>query len=247
MLMSDLPTTDLVKVLVFGEPGSGKTVFACGFPGPILLLDFDNKASSAARFYAKDTERLKQINVENMSATFTEDPIAAFSKLVSKLAEEQKTGKYTYKTLVLDSITTFSMACLNHIIKTNPGINRTKSTQGTQPSQQDYGILSREFQRIIPGLLTLDMNIVMTGHISVEKDDLTGELSRGVLMDGKFGAKLPIFFEEVYRAHVEEAPGGARKYLAQTQPNQKYGKIRSQIPGLPAVVPLAYAELGRKR
>ena len=57
--LSELKTVDLIKILVYGEPGSGKTCFAAGFPGPILFLDFDNKVSSAARYYAGQ-ERLSQ-------------------------------------------------------------------------------------------------------------------------------------------------------------------------------------------
>ena len=141
----------------------------------------------------------KGIEVVNLSAALSENPINALMKHVADLGEQQKKGNYPYRTLVVDSVTTFSAACLQHIVRTNPGIKRVITAQGQQPGMQDYGILKREFQRLIPGLLTLDMNVVMLGHVSVEKDEHTGEILRGVQMDGSFSQQLPIYFEEVYR------------------------------------------------
>lgn len=236
MKLSELKTKGLIKALIYGQPGSGKTCFACSFPGPILLLDFDNKASSAARFYAKQPELLGQIEVVNLSASFAQSPLVEMNKIVTELSAQQKSGTYAYKTLILDSITTFSSACLKHIVDTNPGVNRVKSAQGVQPGPSDYGILKREFQRLIPGLLTLDMNVVMLGHEEVDKDELTGELIRGVQMDGSFSQQLPIYFEEVWRSYVDDK--GVHKL--QTKPDHKYSKLRSQIPGLPNVIDMKY-------
>jgi hypothetical protein len=244
--LNELKTVDFVKVLVYGEPGGGKTVFSTGFPGPILYFDFDNKVSSAARFYRNDLERLKQIEVVQLGSTLHESPINELQKRVNELARMQKAGEYPYKTLVIDSITTFSSACLSHIVQTNPGIKRVITAQGQQPGMQDFGILKREFQRLIPGLLTLEMNVVMLGHISITKDEFSGELIRGVLMDGSFAEQLPIYFEEVYRAYVTEVQGGKREFFAQTQSDGKF-KCRSQIPGLPSVIPLKYEELSKLR
>jgi phage nucleotide-binding protein len=245
MKLSELKTTNLIKLLLYGQPGAGKTVFASSFPGPILVFDFDNKMSSAARFFASDKERMNQIEVISLGAALKTDPIDLMTKHVDQLVKEQQSGTYTYRTLVVDSITTFSAACLLHIVRTNPGIKRVETQQGFQPGMQDYGILKREFTRLIPGLLSLDMNVVMLGHESLDKDEITGELIRGVTMDGSFSQQLPVYFEEVWRAFVKEDKG-VRSYWAQTQSDGKY-KCRSQIPGLPAQIPLSYPELIKQR
>lgn len=244
--LAELSTVDLIKILVYGDAGAGKTIFAAGFPVPILYCDFDGKLSSAARFYAGDQERLKLIEHVPLNQQMQEDPMVAFNAQITQLIAMQKAKNFPFKTLVIDSITTFSSAVLAHIVRTNPGINRVQTKQGVQPGRQDYGILKREFQRLIPGLLTLEMNVVMLGHISVDKDELTGELVRGVLMDGSFSQQLPIYFEEVYRAFVEEK-AGVRTHMLQTRPDRTFTKLRSQIPGLPAMIPAQYSELNRKR
>ncbi len=243
MKMSAIKPTEALKVLVYGNAGTGKTCFASGFPGPILILDFDGKADSAASYYRNDAARLDQIEVEDMSRQLGADvdPIEKLTSVInSKLIPQQKSGQMEFKTLVVDSLTTFSSAVLNHIIRTNPGIKRNSSRQGMQPCQQDYGILKREFGRLIPGLLSLPCNVVMLGHIKVDKDEMTGEIIRGPLMDGSFAQELNVYFKEVYRSYVE-----GDKFLAQTKSSQQYA-CRSQIYGLGSPIPLKYEALIQK-
>ena len=225
--LSEIKTEDNFKLLIMGEPGEGKTVLACSFPGPTLLLDFDGKADSAAQFY-KGQDLVNNIEVEELAATLVDDPIERLNHLVDKvLIPQQRAGKMEYKTIILDSITTFSRAALKHIVKTNPSIKRVSSTQGLQPGMQDYGILRRVFAELIPGILSLPCNVIMTAHIDAKKDDLTGEISRGPVMDGSFSQELAIYFKEVWVLSTDKG-----KRMAQTQSNYKF-KCRSQIKGLP--------------
>lgn len=226
--LSDIYTSGNLKVLVQGDSGIGKTCLAAQFPAPIRYLDFDLKVDSAAS-YLRSKDMLKQLNhieVDSFPPGFTESPLDKLSKVIAELIAAQKLGTLP-ATLVLDSITTFSAATLLHIVKTNPGIKRTVSAQGSQPGLQDYGILRREFQRLIPGLLTLPCNIVMLAHIAVEKDEATGQIFRHSMMDGSFARELPIYFKEVWRMYVKDG-----KRMVQTQTDAMFN-CRSQIPGLP--------------
>lgn len=243
MKLSEVKTSQFIKALLCGTPGSGKTCFAASMPYPILYLDFDNKVNSAAAWFAKDKERLDNIDVRQLNKRLdTQDPIAEMNKIImEELIPQQQSGKMKYQTLVIDSATTFSAAVLQHIIKTNPGIKRVASAQGLQACMQDYGILKREFARLIPGLLSLPMNVIMTAHIKVDRSDLTGEIIRSPLMDGSFSQELPIYFEEVYRVFMKDG-----KPHAQTTSDLYYDFCRSQIPGLPNPVELKYENLVRK-
>lgn len=234
--MADLKSKNLIKALIMGNPGTGKTCFAASFPGPVLLLDFDNKASSAARFYKEKPEVLAGVEVRILSPSLHKSPLLEFNKIIEDLRQQQSTGVYKYKTLVIDSITTFSAATLSHIITSNPGIKGRVTAQGSMPDKPHYGVLLREFERIIPGLLTLDINVVMLAHIAEYVSEQTGEMIREAMMDGSFSSKLPIYFDEVWRSYVDDK--GA--YKLQTKSDQKFTKLRSQIPGLPAVVDTKY-------
>lgn len=241
--LSEIKPTENFKILLCGSPGSGKTCFAASFPTPILYLDFDNKVNSAAAWFANDKERLSQIDVRQLGKRLDGlDPIVTLSEIITQeLIPQQKACAMKYKTLVVDSMTTFSSAVLNHIVKTNPGIKRSMSNQGAQASQQDYGILKREFGRLIPGILSLPMNIIVTAHIKTDRSDLTGEIIRSPLMDGSFTQELPVYFEEVWRIYMREG-----KPWAQTKSDQYYDFCRSQIPGLPNPVELKYENLVKK-
>lgn len=237
--LSEIKTEGNLKVLCYGNAGSGKTCFAASLPYPMLYLDFDNKVDSAALFFKGDKERLANIDVRQLGQGLNKSPIVELEEIISKeLIPQQKDGKMKFKTLVLDSITTFSAQVLKHIVDSNPGINRVTTKQGKQPGMQDYGILKREFGKLIPGLLDLPCNVVMLGHISTEKDELSGELIRGPLMDGSFAQSLPIYFKEVWRTYVDDKG----QYMAQTKSDAKYS-CRSQIPGLTNPLKLGYAEL----
>lgn len=242
MNLSEVKTDGNLKVLAYGASGSGKTVLGCSFPTPALLLDFDGKADSAALYFKNDPARLAGIEVRSLAGTISTNPIEALERIITnELIPQQNSGEMKWKTIILDSLTTFSSATLNYIVKSNPGIKRNVTKQGSQPGLQDYGILRREFQKIIPGLLSLPCNVVMLGHISTEKDESTGEIFRGPHMDGSFARDLPIYFKEVWRTYVDDKG----IHWAQNKSDHRY-ECRSQVSGLPnplKITPSGYEEL----
>lgn len=206
-----------------------------------MLLDFDGKADSAALYYKNDKERLDSVDVRNLSQGFVQSPIVELERIISQeLIPQEKSGEMKFKTLILDSITTFSAQTLKHIVDTNPGIKRVITKQGQQPCMQDYGILKREFAKLIPNILALPCNVIMLGHISTEKDDISGEIIRGPAMDGSFAKDLPIYFKEVWRSYVDDK----NAHYAQTRSDSRYA-CRSQIHGLPNPMKLNYAEVAK--
>lgn len=243
MKLSEIKPTEHIKALVCGPPGTTKTCFGIGFPYPILALDFDGKINSAAAWFSDDKARLDAVDVRALNKKLDDsDPIAELNKIMrEELIPQQKSGKMEYKTLLIDSTTTFSASVLNHIVRTNPGTKRVASAQGVQAGMQDFGILKREFAKLIPGLLSLPMNVVMTAHIKTDRSELTGEIIRSPIMDGSFAAELPIYFEEVYRVYMKDG-----KPWAQTKSDQYYDFCRSQIPRLPNPVELKYENLIKK-
>ena len=240
--LSEIKTEGNTKLLGYGKPGTGKTVGAISFPYPTLLLDFDGKADSAAAFYRDDVDRLEMVDVRDLSAKLKGDPIADLVKIIDKelVPAVQDNQTFPYSTIVLDSITTFSRLVLQHIVKTNPGIKRVTTKQGQQPGLQDYGILKREFGRLIPGLLSLPCNVIMLAHIVTEKDDMTGELMRHTAMDGAFAHQLPIYFKEVYHLYVNDKG----EFKAQTKSDRRFS-CRSQIPGLPKEIDFNYKTIAK--
>lgn len=247
MTLDEINTSENLKVLVFGEPGSGKTCFAAGFPTPIKFFDLDGKVNSAAQFYKNDTERLKVINVVRIDPN-SDDGYTKLRDGMNELAKADNEGTLEYKTIVLDSLSVFSHIVEKRIVKRNPGLDRVIGKNKVKPmgldgasqhlSRDDYGIIKHEFRRLLCNWLTINANIVMLGHIKVSQDDKTGEMYRSVNLAGSFGKHCPELFEEVYFSYVKQG-----KYFAQTQADYKYS-CRTQR-GLPKEIELKYERIIR--
>lgn len=234
--LSDLKTSENIKLLLFGDSGAGKTCFATGWPGPVHVLDFDNKVSSAAAYWA-GTPQIEQITYENYGTVDNRGTSA--ERCNAALGEMKRSGKYP-RTLVLDSLTTFSDEVMRYLMRLNPGIKRFETKGSQVPAQQDYQVARLYFKQTLTELINLPCNIVVLAHIQMDKDETTGEIHRTPMLAGKLSRELPIFFPEVYRAYAKD-----NKYWAQTKTDSRY-QCRTQIRGLPAEIELKYESLVKK-
>jgi hypothetical protein len=233
MLLSEMTTSNDVKLLLYGPSSTGKTITACSFPGPIKYFDFDHKISSAVQFYKQDQERLKQIDVVQFAPMNQKERMKAFMGELFKIQAIQHAKKpLPFKTLVLDSLTTFTTYLLDDYIHVSQ--TGMKRPEGGVNCMQDYQLLQKHMTQILTGLLSLDCNVIFIAHSQLEKDETTGSITNAVLMPGQLSAKLPIFFEEVYFAKVD-AQG---KYMLQTHSDSRT-TCRTQRK-LPKEIPASY-------
>lgn len=232
MKLSEVTSTSFFKGLVYGDSGTGKTIFGAGFPGPIEYWDFDTKISSAAHYYKNDKQKLENIDVYQFAHLPREQRIPAWEVRNNRIAQLIRDKQpLPFKTLVLDSLTTFTAMIMDdYLIRSQKGIKRAHPDI---PAMQDYQMLDKHLSLIIPSLLSLECNVVMLGHLKVDKDETTGQILRLPLMAGNFATKLPIYFEEVYVSQVLEG-----KYLLQTQSDAMY-KCRTQR-NLPKTISTSY-------
>ena len=239
MKLSEFSVGRNLKVLAYGHSGAGKTIFASSFPGPIFFADFDGKVSSVAN-YLRGSKKIDEIEFETYLPRPGEKDDRPFVRYNTKLVELEnaaKAGNFPYKTVVIDSLTLYADQMLKEVVLQNPGIKRQESPTTKLTSMQDYMILNLHFKNMLVRVLQLPCNVVVTAHIQVTKDDITGEIHREAQLPGKLASFLPIMFEEVYRVYSADG-----KYLAQTQSSAQYN-ARSQIKGLPNPMVLSYSEI----
>lgn len=230
MKLSEMSSNSFIKLLVYGDSGTGKTVLAASFAeqGPVEYWDFDHKISSAANFYHNKPEILKNIDVYQFAHLPKETRMSEWQKRAHQIDTLVRAKQpLPFKTLVLDSLTTFTQYMLENYITNNKSIKRP--LEGIN-AMQDYQLLDKHLTQIISSLLALDCNVVMLGHLQTEKDEVSGLVSRRPLMAGKFADKLPIYFEEVYVSKVDSAG----KYVLQTRTDSNF-KCRTQR-NLPATI-----------
>lgn len=247
--LSELQSTNVhTKSLILGASGSGKTIAAATWPGKKLWLDFDNKISSAANFYAGNKEMLESIEVKQYGkqsikptppakprmAQFQED-MAVYFKM------HDLKQKLPFDTLIVDTITTLSDSLLeDYRYVSQLGVKRPNVDQN---SQSDYGLFATHFKQIIGRLLALECNVLFVGHTQIEQDEATGMRTNEILMPGQLKSKLGIYFEEVYFAKVNAQ--GARVW--QTQADGKTTFCRTQRRNMPIEIPANYAEIIKVR
>ena len=240
---------DYVKVLLLGASGAGKTVNSMTFPGQILSADFDNKISSAVKFYAGNKEMLERISVNQ----YGKMPVIGDAKLGRKPRMksflddlqsfynlQNNKQKLPFETIIIDTITTMTDSILeDYRYVSQTGVKRPNIDQN---SQSDYGLLATHFKQIITGILALDCNVIVIGHTQLSKDESTGTITNEILMPGQMASKLGIYFEEVYFAKLDQAG----KHVWQTKPDARTAFCRTQRK-LPPEIPANYAEIVKAR
>lgn len=231
MKLSEMTESKYLKIFVMGEPGSGKTVGAASFPGPIKFYDFDGKVSSAYAYLKKNNpKKLEEIDYE--TCVPTDGVGSSYAKMDESLekiiTEYKKTGKMPFETLVIDSSTIMAEDMLNWLLDFEKGIKRNTAIKSRKVAgQQDYLVFAPTFSAFLHEVLPLPWNVIMTGHIAIKQDDKTGEIRRQAAIPGKMGSNIGIYFNEVYRSYVNNG-----KYVVQTQADFYY-PCRSQLQGIP--------------
>lgn len=233
--LSDLKTSENLKVLLYGASGTGKTCYSVSAPGPIFVFDFDGKISSAKKFLeSTQPGKIDEIEFEQLPLAKTANTYERFQALLSRMEELAAKGEFKWKTIVVDSITMYSDALMAGVIRQNPGVKRYNANI---PVMQDYLFHTNYFKQDMGRLLSLPCNVICLGHITTEKDEHTGEIIHKPLLSGKLADHLPRIFTEVWRSFVDTKDG---KHKAQTRSDGKF-ICRTEIPGLPQIVPLDYS------
>lgn len=240
MKLSDLAKGERhEKIMVYGNSGAGKTCAASTFPGPIHYSDFDGKISSVIGFLTKNNPpKLQEIEYDSFTDVTKAKGIRPYKAFLERLATLEKEVPGKYKTVVIDSLTTLSDSLMENIIAENPGI---KGPVPGVPGMQHYLLLGFQFKQLIKRLLALPCNVVMLGHIKVDKDENSGRIVYRPMLSGQLPEQVPILFEEVYHAFVETKEGKTT-YYAQTRPQGGY-VARTQKVNLPDKIELSYESI----
>lgn len=235
MKASDLLDKPYFKALVYGDSGVGKTCLAAQMPGPIEYWDFDHKISSAVRYLKQQGKlpQLEQIEVFQFGQLPIKERIPAWearTRIIDDLIRKKQ--PFPFKTLVVDSITTLSHHLMeDYIFRSQMGLKRP--LEGVN-GLQDYSLYEKHMTRALTGLLAQDINVVVLGHVDIDKDETTGQITKKPLCAGQqLAKKLPIWFEEVYVAFAK--PDGTRWLLTQAANNY----IARCQRGLPKEIPLS--------
>ncbi len=138
-----LETTPAAMVLIYGQPGLGKTTLALSAPSP-LLIDFDRGAHRVDPAHLSDVVQVK-----------------AYQDMIDLLKEDLS----AYKSIVIDTAGQMLDFMGAHIIKNDPKMGRAGSL-----ALQGYGARKTMFQMLVTQARMLGKHLIFVAHDKEEKE-----------------------------------------------------------------------------
>lgn len=183
-----------LKILVYGESGTGKTRFAGSADEvpelrPVLLIDFEG-----------GTETLKSCypNVEQIRVTSW--------KQMQHVYDALHKDRHGYRTVVIDSLTEvqkFNMYNIMHDLATaRPDLDPDV------PGMREWGKSLEQIRRFVRGFRDLPMNVVFTALQREDKNQLSGRVTTLPSLPGKGASEIAGFLDLVLYLYVKRIKEG---------------------------------------
>lgn len=183
----DAPSTQ--NMLLYGPPGSGKTVGASTAPGPILWLNAEGP--NALRFARKHSDA----EIREVEVTGDGSLKSAFLYI--------REGNSGVQTIVMDTIGEAYRILLEEI------------SAGKQPTLQNYGDVNTKLERFIRALRDVSINVVLLAHEEIA--DIEGIPTRRPVTGGRKLPEQVMAQVDVvaYTGVVPATEDAPAKYVAQ--------------------------------
>jgi AAA domain-containing protein len=216
---SELVQDENKRVLLYSRSGGGKTSLVgkalevdpmC----PLYVFDFDLRINSILAVV--DRQRI----VQHLTYDQYRDgalPGSAFTKAETKLRELDAAVKAGTgpKTVALDSLTFMEKSVASRVLMMNG------KPANSPLDLQHYKLIISQIEDFISKLCALNCNVIVTAHEGLDKDDITGAVSRGIRVVGKaLPSVLPGYFNELWYAEVTAGTikDPTPQYRIRTQP-----------------------------
>ena len=211
--------------LVYGDFGTGKTQLASTCPTPVFIDSFDPGGTKTLAL--QDGIEKGDIIVENKwEADSWKDPFA-FNEWEKEMEQRKKEGLFDHiGTYVLDSATKWADCMMWEILRRG---TRGKTRKGGNPELQDYLVQQMTAVDWLGVLMGYPCHTLVTGHIGLIKDEVSGKIETGLLLAGKLSEKVPLVFDEKYVSLVKNSSGGVNHTLLTK--NDGYYKAETRMGG----------------
>lgn len=223
---SDYKVTSAFACLLVGEPKSGKTNIAMAFPDP-WFLDLDDNLASAVR--RSNNKKFYYDSVKEIDPALQYE---AALKLVAAAAADPQV-----KTLVLDSLTSFSSLVINHILgglrKAGLASKLRTDTLDEQIRLVDYQTVSTLTLKMVAQFRASGKYVLWSSHQKIDKDELTGRIRYKLHMPGNLSENLGAYFTDVWGTEVQPTvtpSGPGAKFLIRTKPTGMHVSLGASFP-----------------
>lgn len=164
-----------LNVMIYGEPGVGKTTFASTAPRPMLWLEAEGGTHSIA-----DTEGIDIVKVAGLQS---------YRDVLAYLYENPD----KYKTVVIDSLTETQAAILKEIMRDVAASDAGRNE--FMPQFAEWGQVTGQMRAIARAFRDLPMHSVITALVREDKDELTGKTRIKPRLTPALAEELPAFMD----------------------------------------------------
>ena len=206
-------TAEFLNILVYGDPGIGKTVLAGSAAAvaemaPVLFVDVEGGTYSLRdRYPGVDVVRVQS----------WQD--------VQKLYDELYRGDHGYKTIVIDSLTEmqkFSMyTIMTALVKDDP------ARDPDVPGMREWGKNIEQIRKLVRAFRDLPCNTIITALAMTDKDARTGITRTKPSLSGKLSNEVAGFLDIVLYMYIKVVDGEIQRLLLSTATDTQVAKDRS--------------------
>lgn len=231
-----------IRLLLQGEPGSGKTTKALQFPG-VWVIDCDLNLAGPLR-WLRASGRPLPLGYDTIDRTDDGKVVPEALRwqrvcdVIRGLAANPLAPQI--ETIVIDSMSKMNDYNKAHVLRTNP----TKSGGFEQTS---WGFYYSNWVALVGTITAAKVNFVLTAHDKVDKDELDGSTRIFLNVQGQFQAVAGSLFSDVWHAEVKNSGGLAPKHewLVRTIQDFKHAGLKNSF-GLPPVFEFDWKVIAEK-
>jgi hypothetical protein len=246
---SDIVLGGRIMVMLKGDNGSGKTVLAASFPGPIKFFMFDGSKLDVVKMFFPNRTDI-EYDIFGARATKFRDAnnqIVQIKSLIQFAEEFNALMDYCpWATVVLDSFTSFSVTCVTFQLD----VRSSSADDKKNPLKSKGGLVIPDFDEY-KGETTLvtqslDVSKVLPCHViwtahPLPKLETSGQgagmrvtKSSSIAAYGaKTAAMAPSYFNEVWHLETRidsSAPGGRQRIVHTQSTGEQFAKTALPLP-----------------
>jgi hypothetical protein len=210
--------TKYLKVLLYGMPGTRKTVFTATSPNP-LIIDVEKGAHSIRNH----PELAANTKVLEFRSIFQAEQLLGYL-----MKKDDIPGLADRETCVVDSFSELAKRDLDEIV--GEAAAKDASRNKYLPIGPDYNISTEHMRQFASKLRDLPMHVIVTCHVKEEKDESSGRLLVRPNLTPKLAGTLAGIFDVV--AYMQLDNDVAKM---QVHPTDKV-TAKTRIGGLPPII-----------